>query len=104
MNAIPRIKQRPLLRPSYLNTTTTLRTEAIWIEANRAALTDWFQQLRSMDPEDFCDFADFCGVQFDREVELRLHLLADAHESDRSERREYSDFDRETGIPHHGEL
>lgn len=104
MNAIPRIRPitaRPLKRPVYVNNTTTLASLAVWSAANKTALVDWFGQLRSYDPQDFCDFADFCGVQYDREVELRNRFRSEAREEVRYE---HSDFDRDTGIPHHGEI
>lgn len=100
MSAILKITTRPLRRPAYVSNAAALRTQAEWIATNLAALTDWFEQLRQFDPEDFCEFAAFCGVQFDREVELREKYRTDAREA----RYEYSGFDRDTGIAKHGEI
>lgn len=101
MNAVPKIRKRPLKRPVYVNNTTTLASLAVWTDANKPALVDWFGQLRSFDPQDFCDFPDFCGVQYDREVMLRDRLRAEA----RAELHcDYADFDRDTGIAKHGEI
>lgn len=101
MNAVTKITARPLRRPLYLSTAATLSTQAVWVAANLAALTDWFGQLAHYDPQGFCDFTDFCGVQFDREVELIARLRAESYDEVRYE---YSAYDRDTGIAKHGEI
>lgn len=90
-------------RPTYFSNAATLISLATWTEANKVALTDWFEQLREYEhgDETDCEFAEFCGVQFDRERDMRDRLR---HERNSEARTEYSNFDRDTGIAIYGEI
>lgn len=76
------IKHRVLRRPAYVITPHAMANLTNFVSANLVAISDWYEQLREIDPDDFCDLAEFCAVQYEREL-----VLVDKLKSDMESRR-----------------
>lgn len=73
MNAVLKpITVMPLQRPTYVKS-ELLGHEREWIEANKALLRSWWNQLAGQSEEPLLDsdFDAFCGAQHDMQLTLR---------------------------------